>query len=116
MCRHTLLEPSVGCVPLSTYCCFSVVCTQDKLEASTDDFADVFEVYYLTSRSFDDALEESVSGEIFLYVATCERVVELNYDNSVKASRKTNWNMYFRVLLSRYTLQASIVLQIRPHL
>ncbi|CAM9503125.1 unnamed protein product, partial [Ectocarpus sp. 13 AM-2016] len=42
----------------------------DKLEASTDDFADVFEVFYVTSRSFDDALEESVSGEIFLYVAT----------------------------------------------
>ncbi|CAM9710197.1 unnamed protein product, partial [Ectocarpus sp. 4 AP-2014] len=43
---------------------------EDKLEASTDDFADVFQLFYLTSRSFDDALEESVSGEIFLYIAT----------------------------------------------
>lgn len=42
------------------------------MEESQDDFADVFSVLYLTSRSIDDALAESVSGEIFLYIATCE--------------------------------------------
>lgn len=31
-------------------------------------------VVYSTSRSMDDALSESVSGEIYLFVATCERV------------------------------------------
>lgn len=29
-------------------------------------------IVYFTSRSLDDALSESVAGEIFLFVATCE--------------------------------------------
>lgn len=36
------------------------------------DFADVMNVLYLTSRSTDDALAESVSGEMFLFITTCE--------------------------------------------
>ncbi|CAM9506157.1 unnamed protein product [Ectocarpus sp. 12 AP-2014] len=42
---------------------------QDAMEEVTDDF-DVVDVYYLTSRSTDDALEESVTGEIFLFITT----------------------------------------------
>lgn len=52
----------------------SVVCfsLQDTMEEKQDDFADVLNVFYLTSRSTDDALEESLSGELFLFVVTCE--------------------------------------------
>lgn len=44
---------------------------QDLLEAEAENM-DVFNIHYLTSRSIDDALEESVSGEIFLFITTCE--------------------------------------------
>ncbi|CAM9391119.1 unnamed protein product [Ectocarpus sp. 12 AP-2014] len=42
---------------------------QDAMEEATENF-DVLDVYYLTSRSGDDALEEAVSGEIFLFITT----------------------------------------------
>lgn len=41
------------------------------MEERQDDF-DALNVFYITSRSIDDALEESVSGEIFLFITTCE--------------------------------------------
>ncbi|CBJ26537.1 conserved unknown protein [Ectocarpus siliculosus] len=41
----------------------------DAMQEATDDF-DVLDVYYLTSRSGNDALEEAVSGEIFLFITT----------------------------------------------
>lgn len=44
---------------------------QDLLEAEADTYS-VFNVLYLTGRSIDDALEESVSGELFLFITTCE--------------------------------------------
>ncbi|CAM9814630.1 unnamed protein product [Ectocarpus sp. 4 AP-2014] len=40
---------------------------QNAMDAVSDDF-DVFGVFYLTSRSTDDAISESVSGEIYLFV------------------------------------------------
>ncbi|CAM9359667.1 unnamed protein product, partial [Ectocarpus fasciculatus] len=40
---------------------------QDAMEGVSDDF-DVFGVFYLTSRSTDDAISESVSGEIYLFM------------------------------------------------
>ncbi|CAN0500141.1 unnamed protein product, partial [Ectocarpus sp. 8 AP-2014] len=42
---------------------------QDAMEEATDDF-DVLDVYYLTSRSGNDALGEAMSGEIFLFITT----------------------------------------------
>lgn len=39
----------------------------------------IFDVNYFTGRSIDDALEESTSGEVFLFVITCE----LRYWSSV---------------------------------
>lgn len=46
---------------------------QDTMEDVQDDFPNVLNVFYLTSRSTDDALAESVSGEIFLFITTCEQ-------------------------------------------
>ncbi|CAM9198844.1 unnamed protein product, partial [Ectocarpus sp. 12 AP-2014] len=40
---------------------------QDTFEDAVDDF-DIFDLHYITSRSTDDALEEAVSGEIFLFI------------------------------------------------
>lgn len=45
------------------------------MEEATDDF-DVVDVYYFTSRSIDDALSESVSGEIYLFITACEGVAK----------------------------------------
>lgn len=42
------------------------------MEEVAPDFAGTLNVFYLTSRSIDDALIESVAGEIMLYIATCE--------------------------------------------
>ncbi|CAM9415157.1 unnamed protein product, partial [Ectocarpus sp. 8 AP-2014] len=42
---------------------------QEVMAEAADDF-DVLDVYYLTSRSTEDALEEAVSGEIFLFITT----------------------------------------------
>ena len=42
------------------------------MEESAPDFADVLNVFYLTSRSIEDALEEAVFGEVFLFLATCK--------------------------------------------
>ena len=36
------------------------------------DGIDIFRVEYITGRSIDDALDESLSGEIFLFIVTCE--------------------------------------------
>jgi len=44
---------------------------QDFMENNADEYESVFGITYITSRSIDDALEESVSGEISLFVATC---------------------------------------------
>ena len=53
--------------------CFSLLLRlQDTMEDLNGDFADVVSVLYLTSRSLDDAFDESISGEIFLFAATCE--------------------------------------------
>lgn len=41
------------------------------MEAEVDNI-DVFNVKYMTGRSIDDALEESISGEVFLFIVTCE--------------------------------------------
>lgn len=38
----------------------------------TANFEDVFNIKYLTGRSISDALNESLSGELFLFVITCE--------------------------------------------
>ncbi|CAM9459542.1 unnamed protein product, partial [Scytosiphon promiscuus] len=43
---------------------------QDTMEERQDDFADVVDVFYITSRSTDDALAEAVAGELFLFVLT----------------------------------------------
>lgn len=43
------------------------------MDEAADDF-DVLDVFYLTSRSTDDALNESVTGEMFLFITTCERM------------------------------------------
>lgn len=42
------------------------------MEKAALDFAGVLNVFYLTTRSIEDGLEESVGGEIALFVATCE--------------------------------------------
>ena len=42
------------------------------MEESVADFAGVLSVAYITSRSTDDGLNESVNGETFLFVITCE--------------------------------------------
>ncbi|CAM9459401.1 unnamed protein product [Scytosiphon promiscuus] len=52
---------------------------QDTMEEAQEDYANVLNVFYLTSRSTDDALEESVSGEIFLFITTCEFVKSYKY-------------------------------------
>ena len=44
--------------------------SQDLIEAEQDNYGDL-NIEYMTGRSLDDGLEESVSGEIFLFVATC---------------------------------------------
>lgn len=44
---------------------------QDLLEEESD-ADDVYNIQYLTARSIDDALDESISGEISLFIATCE--------------------------------------------
>eukprot|EP00752_Nemacystus_decipiens_P008590 g7670.t1 len=43
---------------------------QDAMEEAAPDFADTVNVFYITSRSIDDALAESIGGEIVLFVAT----------------------------------------------
>lgn len=45
------------------------------MDEAADDF-DVFGMFYLTSRSTDDALNESVTGEMFLFITTCEEIVK----------------------------------------
>ncbi|CBJ26534.1 conserved unknown protein [Ectocarpus siliculosus] len=47
---------------------------QDAMDEAANNF-DVFDVFYLTSRSTDDALNESVTGEMFLFIITCEEIV-----------------------------------------
>ncbi|CAM9613684.1 unnamed protein product [Ectocarpus sp. 12 AP-2014] len=49
----------------------------EAMDEAADDF-DVLDVYYLTSRSTEDALEEAVSGEIFLFITTCKRMAMSN--------------------------------------
>ena len=36
-----------------------------------EEFASIFGIKYITGRSIQEALEESVSGETFLFVTTC---------------------------------------------
>lgn len=45
---------------------------QDAMAGEVDNY-DIFTLNYLTDRSIDDALAESLSGEIFLFITTCER-------------------------------------------
>ena len=42
------------------------------MEEAAISFHDIFNVKYLTGRSLSDALNESLSGELFLFVITCE--------------------------------------------
>lgn len=44
---------------------------QDLFADDADSYSDTFTVVYFTGRSIDDALEESVTGEIFLFITTC---------------------------------------------
>lgn len=44
---------------------------QDFMDDLGDEYDSIFEVEYITSRSIDDAFEESITGEIPLFVATC---------------------------------------------
>ncbi|CAN0269125.1 unnamed protein product, partial [Ascophyllum nodosum] len=44
---------------------------QDLMSEQEEEFASIFGIKYITGRSIDDALEESVSGETFLFVTTC---------------------------------------------
>lgn len=46
---------------------------QDAMAGEVDN-ADLFNLYYFTERSIDDALAESLSGEIFLFITTCEKL------------------------------------------
>lgn len=46
---------------------------QDLMEDKAESYSSIFTVLYLTGRSIDDALAESVSGEIYLFIATCEK-------------------------------------------
>lgn len=43
---------------------------QDLIVDEADNFGEL-NINYFTGRSIDDALAESVSGEIFLFIATC---------------------------------------------
>lgn len=42
------------------------------MEDRASDFSGTLNVFYITSRSIDDALGESIGGEIILFVITCE--------------------------------------------
>lgn len=42
------------------------------MEEAAPDFAGTLNVFYITSRSTDDGIEASITGEIGLFVATCE--------------------------------------------
>ncbi|CAM9472679.1 unnamed protein product, partial [Ascophyllum nodosum] len=43
---------------------------QDFMKEQTDEYSSIFGIEYITGRSIEDALNESISGEIFLFVAT----------------------------------------------
>lgn len=43
----------------------------DLMDDEVDNYKDTFTLVYLTGRSIDDALEESVTGEVFLFIITC---------------------------------------------
>lgn len=45
---------------------------QDTLGETAADFADDLNVFYFTSRATDDALADSISGEVVLFVITCK--------------------------------------------
>lgn len=45
---------------------------QGLMSEVADSFSSTFNVVYRTGRSIDDALEESISGELYLFVTTCE--------------------------------------------
>ena len=53
----------------------SVRSPKDVVEEAATDFAGVLNVFYLTSRSIEDGLAESIIGEMRLFTATCESVV-----------------------------------------
>lgn len=48
----------------------------DFFEDEAGSYSDTFTVVYFTARSIDDALAESVTGEIFLFIATCASVLD----------------------------------------
>lgn len=45
---------------------------QKLMADEVETHADTIDLTYLTGRSIDDALAESLSGEIFLFVITCK--------------------------------------------
>lgn len=71
---------------------------QDAVEEAAPDFAGTLNVFYITSRSIDDALEESITGEIMLFVATCESVL--------LASRSFQLSLEYLVLVGDWFLGA----------
>ncbi|CAM9472819.1 unnamed protein product [Ascophyllum nodosum] len=48
---------------------------QDFMKEQAEEYNSIFGIEYITGRSIDDALNESISGEIFLFVATCALLV-----------------------------------------
>ena len=44
---------------------------QDFMKDQEDEYESTIGIEYITSRSIEDALTESVSGESFLFVTTC---------------------------------------------
>ena len=48
---------------------------QDFMKEQAEEYNSIFGIAYITGRSIDDALNESISGEIFLFVATCALLV-----------------------------------------
>lgn len=44
---------------------------QDLLGEASD-AEEIFNIQYITGRSIKDALDESISGEMSLYIATCK--------------------------------------------
>lgn len=67
---------------------------QDFMGDLDEEYDSIFGVEYITSRSIEDALTESTSGETFLFVITCA----IYYDNlfvslALTSPSSTTWNL-----------------------
>lgn len=56
-----------------------------------DNYSDTFTVVYLAARSVDDALAESVTGEIFLFLTTCASQGSSDFDLVLRARDVVSW-------------------------